>query len=205
MNAVMLDYDLYPRLKTDRKKIKQSGFNLIENLVTLSIISIGMLGIVGLLSRALTVNQNSYYYSAALILAEDMADRMRANLRGVADQRYNLADSQTSSVSENTSCLQTSACSSEEMAAHDIWEWQQKLAQMLPAGVGFICRDSSPSFDATDYIGQFSTSIPASCDNTGDNYAIHIGWDMGEEKDGEVEIKADVEKSDGHLIIAFSP
>ena len=91
------------------------------------------------------------------------------------------------------------------MAAHDIWEWQQKLAQMLPAGVGFICRDSSPSFDATDYIGQFSTSIPASCDNTGDNYAIHIGWDMGEEKDGEVEIKADVEKSDGHLIIAFSP
>lgn len=197
--------DLYSRLKTDIKKIRQSGFNLIENLVTLSIISIGMLGIVGLLSRALTVNQNSYYYSAALILAEDMADRMRANLRGVAEERYNHADTQTSSGSQKASCLQTSACSAEEMAAHDIWEWQQKLTQALPAGVGFICRDSTPSFVPDDYLGDFATTIPASCDNTGDNYVIHIGWDMGKEKDGEVEIQSDVEKSDGHLIIAFSP
>ena len=192
--------DLYSRLRT-----KQSGFNLIENLVTLSIVSVGMLGIVGLLARALAVNQHSHYYSTALILADDMAERMRANLQGVADERYNLTDPQTSSISETTSCLQTSGCSSTDMAGHDIWEWQQQLALVLPAGVGFICKDSTPSFDRDDYIGNFSTTIPASCDNAGDNYVIHIGWDMGREKDGEVEITNDVEESDGHLIIAFSP
>lgn len=59
------------------------GFSLIEVLVTIVILMIGLLGLAGLQGRAFTVQMESYQRAQALVLLDDMADRIMAN-RNVA-------------------------------------------------------------------------------------------------------------------------
>lgn len=58
----------------------QRGVTLIEILVAIVLLSIGLLGLAGLQLRGMQVNQGSAMRSQAAILAEDLADRMRADV-----------------------------------------------------------------------------------------------------------------------------
>jgi type IV pilus assembly protein PilV len=73
-----------PRRNPDLKK-RQTGFSLVEILVTIVILSMGLLGLAGLQTRALTSQMESYQRSQALILLKDMADRINANRANAAD------------------------------------------------------------------------------------------------------------------------
>jgi len=57
----------------------QGAFSLIEVLVAVVVLSIGILGIAGLQVRAVQQNTQTYTRTQATILAQNMADRMRAN------------------------------------------------------------------------------------------------------------------------------
>ena len=59
----------------------QSGFSMIEVLVSLVIIMIGLLGLAGLQARASQAELESYQRSQALILLQDMVSRIQANGR----------------------------------------------------------------------------------------------------------------------------
>ncbi len=60
-------------------KSKQRGVGLIEILISLFVISIGMLGLVGLQFTVSTSNQDAYVKSQATIIVESLADRIRIN------------------------------------------------------------------------------------------------------------------------------
>jgi type IV pilus assembly protein PilV len=60
-------------------KVQQQGVGLIEILISLFVISIGMLGLVGLQFTVSTSNQDAYVKSQATIIAESLADRIRIN------------------------------------------------------------------------------------------------------------------------------
>ncbi len=60
-------------------RTQQRGMTLIEILVAIVVLSIGLLGLAGLQLKGLQVNQGSIYRWQAAILAEDIADRMRAD------------------------------------------------------------------------------------------------------------------------------
>ena len=62
----------------------QRGVTLIEILVAIVLLSIGLLGLAGLQLRGIQVNQGSALRSYAAIMAEDLADRMRADLAASA-------------------------------------------------------------------------------------------------------------------------
>jgi len=62
----------------------QSGFLMIEVLITMFILVLGLLGVVGLQARAQQAETESYQRSQALILLRDMADRMNANRANIA-------------------------------------------------------------------------------------------------------------------------
>ena len=62
---------------------EQSGFNLLEVLVTLVILSLGILGAAGLQRAALQNGHSALLCTQAALYTYDMADRMRAN-RAVA-------------------------------------------------------------------------------------------------------------------------
>jgi type IV pilus assembly protein PilV len=59
-----------------------SGFALIEALITLLIVVFGLLGLVGLQSRMLMTEMESYQRSQAIVLADNMAQRIMANPKG---------------------------------------------------------------------------------------------------------------------------
>ena len=55
------------------------GFTLIEVLVTLVILMFGLLGIAGLMAKGQRVSFEAFQRQQALSLANDMAERQRAN------------------------------------------------------------------------------------------------------------------------------
>src|ERR1700741_2683720 len=67
---------------------QQRGMTLIEILVAIVVLSIGLLGLAGLQLKGLQVNQGSVYRWQAAMLAEDIADRIRADRAGALNRAY---------------------------------------------------------------------------------------------------------------------
>ncbi len=121
---------------------KQNGFTLIEVLITLLILSIGLLGLAGLQMTALKLNDSAERRSQATILAYDILDRMRANRAEAESGAYNIDTSATTPTA--ASCAGASSdCSATEMKDYDLYEWSQALAQRLPSGNGVISTNGS--------------------------------------------------------------
>lgn len=59
--------------------MRERGISLIEVLVTLIILAVGMLGVMGLQARLQQSDMEVYQRTQALILLEDMANRLAAN------------------------------------------------------------------------------------------------------------------------------
>jgi len=62
-----------------RPASRQSGVTLIEILVAMVLLGVGLLGLAGLQLRGMQVNQGSMWRSQAAVMAEDLADRLRAD------------------------------------------------------------------------------------------------------------------------------
>ncbi|MCB6183558.1 type IV pilus modification protein PilV [Leeia sp. TBRC 13508] len=62
-----------------RHVVKENGLTLIEVLISLAILSIGLLGLAGLQARTLEKVQSSYFKDVAADLVSDFADRVRSN------------------------------------------------------------------------------------------------------------------------------
>ena len=103
---------------------KIAGFTLIEVLVALVVLSLGMLGIASLYTQALGAGRSTQFRGQAVNLLADMADRIRSNRDGQADYAGGAADGNCDAVD----------CTSAEMAAHDLFEWDQQVTGLLPAG-----------------------------------------------------------------------
>jgi len=80
----------FPRVGAPRMNSRRHarGLTLIEILVTMVLLGVGLLGLAGLQLRGMQVNQGSTFRSQAAILAEDMADRMRADIATASTQGY---------------------------------------------------------------------------------------------------------------------
>lgn len=115
-----------------RHRSSQSGFSLLEALVTLLILSIGLMGLALLQAQGMHLNTSAYTRTQASILAGDIIDRMRLNAA-------NAASYDTSSFSPTpSSCSDTSAPS----ADNDRNCWYQLLRTSLPGGNGGIAVNS---------------------------------------------------------------
>lgn len=116
-----------------RKKISSlgrvGGYLMIESLITLIILSIGVLGIMTLLTVSKTSQHQAMQRSLAVSLADAIVERIRINPSAVAAYSIGLdpiGDS-SESVEPNPNC-RSSACDPNELAAHDLWAWEQALA-----------------------------------------------------------------------------
>lgn len=65
--------------------LRQRGVSLIEVMVTILILSIGLLGVAGLQSRLQMSEMEAYQRSQALLLLNDMASRIATNRNRAAD------------------------------------------------------------------------------------------------------------------------
>lgn len=152
-------------------RARQSGFTLIEVLVSALVLSIGLIGIAGLQAASLTNNQGAFMRSQATTVAYDLADRMRSNVPGANAGFY-----VPGAAAANTACGTTTGCSTQQMAQNDIFEWNAAIATYMPMGQGFVCIDSTPN-DGADF------STPA-CDGAGTQFAVKVWWD--DDRDGAI-------------------
>lgn len=157
-----------------------NGFTLIEVLVTLIVLSVGLLSLAGLQVFGLRTSHSASLRTQATIQSYDIIDRMRANLRGVQNGNYDQPTQAGSAGVEKTACEAitgtTNGCSTQDMASHDLFKWNQAIADVLPGGVGVVCIDTTPEDDPV------ATATVTACDGLGSidprnaTYAVKIWW-----------------------------
>jgi len=104
-------------------KQNHSGFSLIEVLVTIVILLIGLLGLAGLQGRALTSQMESYQRAQALVLLDDMADRINTNRKNAAS--YVTATPLGTDGSIPAGCDAGGVCAT--TASTDLYAWHTAL------------------------------------------------------------------------------
>lgn len=105
---------------------KQTGFTLIEVLITVVVLAIGLLGLAGLQATALSYNSTAYQRSQATSLTYDIIDRARANLDAARAGDYSVA-------------FGFGNQGDDTLAQQDLSEWRQALINTLPFGTAEIC------------------------------------------------------------------
>jgi type IV pilus assembly protein PilV len=105
---------------------------MLEALITLLIVSLGLLGIAGIIANSLKVNQGAQARSQASWLANDIIDRMRAN-RTTAET--------------NLAAYTLGSCGAvpgvDAIATADLTEWCAAVAAALPTGTGTVALAAS--------------------------------------------------------------
>lgn len=121
----------------------QDGISMLETLVTLAVVSTGLLGIAGMQVDALRTNQSADYASLAVQQAYDMVERMRANPVGVAADNYDNLD--TGIPALTVDCA-VAACSTQELATYDHNRWNTGNGNTLPSGSGRVTDTGGNTF-----------------------------------------------------------
>lgn len=128
-----------------RQTSRQDGFSLIEALIALVVLSIGLVGLAGLLVQGIKSNHNAYLRTQAALLSNAMAERMLANRTGIQNDAYNGIDT-TAAGASNAHCVTAvSGCDAKHMAQYDAYAWGQLLSKALPAGAGTVSGAGSDS------------------------------------------------------------
>lgn len=129
----------------------QRGSTLIEALVSMVILSFGLLGVAGLLLASAGQQNNSQSYMIATMLANDIIERMKANqldlaivTPAVAGDNYltpggivTYANSPTSVVPA-PACTQGVSCPAGSVARADLALWLARVRAELPGGAAQI-------------------------------------------------------------------
>lgn len=120
----------------------QKGVGLIEILVSLIILSIGVIGFSVLQIRAVMASQEANYNVQASNLAKNLSERIRMNRKGFSD--YGV----TGTVEKCETGTGTKECTAQEFAKYD-FDQVKKAAQAqgmdlsilkCPAGTGYLSR-----------------------------------------------------------------
>lgn len=110
---------------------RQRGVSLVESMISLLVISVGLLGIAALQITSMKQNNSALHHSQAVWIGYNIADRIRANFTQF--DSYAGIDTDTS---PSQDCL-SGACSSAQMVNADAADWSVVM-QTLPAGRGII-------------------------------------------------------------------
>lgn len=152
------------------RTVHQAGTSLVEVLIAVSILSFGILGIARMQTSAITSTSLAYQYSQAALLAQSIAEDIRANPVAAAAGFYQVSPDGDPRSSDKD-CAQTN-CSPIELARWHLATWTSLLGRstndqaqtpshMLPFGLG---------------AGRLGISCPEIC--KGDSVqVITIYWD----------------------------
>ena len=159
---------------------RAAGFSLVEVLVSIVVLSFGLLGMVGMQAAALQSNREARVQSSAVVMARELAETIRGNkaegIKPLATNPYFGSFSSPMTATTPSYCLNvatgTTACTNAtDIANAQMTEWLTRVDAELPGARVDICFDSAP-FD--------SSGLPRwTCDNTGGVVVIKIGWTKG--------------------------
>ena len=130
------------------------GVTLLEVLVSLLVLSLGLLGVAGLQAVTASYKVNSWARNSAALLLSDFAERVRANPAAAAVStglgRYEFKTNWTLQKVpiKPKDCLQSS-CNYTERADYDLWDWRTRVASEMPQGSVWVEGDRDRGFEVT--------------------------------------------------------
>lgn len=131
----------------------QRGATLIEALVSILVLSLGLLGMAGLQLNALSFQKSSWAQHRVSELTIDIIERMQTNPTASQKGLYNYTQTYALSASANLPSLgcqtATTPCSSQQIAGDDLSSWLRKAQRTLPGGAASITGDAANGFVAT--------------------------------------------------------
>jgi type IV pilus assembly protein PilV len=155
----------------------QHGFSLLEVLVSVFILTFGLLAMAGLQAASLKVNFDARLQATGTRLADEIAEMMRSNKDvaidlSAANNPY-LVDLMPATAVPNPGCglpASPGACMTPQaVAQRDVFEWVTRLRTELPDARIVICQDATPHEPAT--------GLPQwACTNSGGVMVVKIGW-----------------------------
>lgn len=107
---------------------RQSGITLLESLVAMLVLSVGVGALAWAQARHLADGRESAARSMAVLLTEDLADRMLFNREAAASGGYQLAWGERPAPSD----CHSGPCAGNALARADLSAWRDALAQALP-------------------------------------------------------------------------
>jgi type IV pilus assembly protein PilV len=125
-------------------RVRAAGFSLVEVLVAMFVVAMGILALAGLLQASTRYSKMSELRSTATLLANDIADRMRANSLGAAlgPGGYDLTDhafpSPQAPAPARPACTNDTPCTAAELAKSDLAEWTARVKATLPKGSTWV-------------------------------------------------------------------
>ncbi|MES2412330.1 MAG: type IV pilus modification protein PilV [Pseudomonadota bacterium] len=126
------------------------GASLLEVLIAIVIMSFGLLAMGGLTAASIQYGKMAQFQTIGVQLANDLADRMRANADGFnnvtglcTSDCYNRTSAYSSTTAAITvpTCAGTN-CTYKEQADIDLAEWRNTLRTSLPGGDAYVVRDT---------------------------------------------------------------
>ncbi|WP_343657030.1 type IV pilus modification protein PilV [Cupriavidus sp.] len=160
-----------------------AGFTMLEALVAIVVLAFGVLGVANLLIKSFRFAQQSSYDVVALQLANDIADRMRANYAQINAGAFDNFDTQLGipQISDATNlyktpCTDTEANCGVRSAAFDIAEWSRRVASSLPNGRAVICRDANTFTPGAGYEWNCNAVAGATGSLKDTPLVVKIGW-----------------------------
>ncbi|MFJ9533798.1 type IV pilus modification protein PilV [Herbaspirillum sp. NPDC101396] len=118
-----------------RANFIQRGFTLVEVLTAIFILALAASGVAAMQLHALRTAQHSAYQSAALQLAIELAELLRAEAQPTSYQfEYKAA------VAPSVACAGADC---------DLAAWKQRLTEALPRARVVVCTDSTPVLNET--------------------------------------------------------
>lgn len=132
---------------------RQSGAGLIEALISILILSIGLMGMIGMQTAAFRYEQTGWLRSSLASNISSVADRIRANIDS-ADADYTFTSAYTA---ERTRVAADGfpiavdcgavTCTPAQLAAYDLMVWRRDLNTQLPGAVGLVVPTGTRGID----------------------------------------------------------
>ena len=185
----------HARLTPTSMRRAQRGFSLLEALVSIVVLSFGLLGVAGLQASSLKYTRDARNQSVAVNLARELAEMIRSNPRQsgkTTGNPYVLSSKHEDLSAANTpptTCLDAnSKCTDTDtdpdnfgaaLAAAQLADWKHRVSKALPDVRIAVCFDSEPYYP-NNYSDADMQGLPKSwadgCDGNGNVIAIKIGW-----------------------------
>ena len=115
------------------------GFTLVEVLVSMVVLSVGLLGASAMLLESLRGHAQALRRAAATGLVRDLADRIRANARGGA-----FYDTRRSPIAA-ANCDSVTPCDSSQLAAADLAHFATAARALMPRGEVLASSEFEPA------------------------------------------------------------